>query len=69
MTVVPESYINHFAIVLDESWSMNRHAKAVIQVVDEYVKFLAALSKQQDQETRATVYTFSNRGTRLLIMR
>lgn len=59
----PEAnFINHFFLDIDASGSMNRHMSAVIRVVDDYVKFLASLSQQQDQETRLTVYTFSDRG-------
>lgn len=58
-----QSYINHFAICLDMSWSMNRHRTALIAAWRNYVKFLAVLSKEENQETRLTAYTFSDRGT------
>jgi hypothetical protein len=54
--------INHFAALIDASWSMNVHADAVVQAWDNYVRFLAQLSQEQDQETRVTLYTFSGYG-------
>lgn len=54
-----QNYINHVALVLDESSSMSWHAARVIEVVDDLVKTLAEESKRYDQETRVTVYTFS----------
>lgn len=53
------NYINHVALVLDESQSMIAHSTQVVQVGDGQVKYLAERSKDLDQETRATVYTFN----------
>jgi hypothetical protein len=60
--------INHFVWLLDESGSMNRHRAAVIEFVDGEITRLAARSRDVDQETRITVYTFNSyNGTRCLI--
>jgi hypothetical protein len=57
-----QNFINHFAIVIDESSSMNRHASALVKAMDSYRDVLAQVSREQDQETRLTVYTFSSCG-------
>lgn len=54
------NYINHVAIVLDASSSMGGLERKVVQVADEQVKNLARLSKEMDQETRISVYTFAD---------
>lgn len=55
-----ENYINHIALVLDASGSMSQHSKSVITVADKLVAHLAQRSKEMDQETRVTVYTFDD---------
>ena len=55
-----QSYINHIAIVIDESGSMQSLRAAVVKVVDGLISHLALRSKEMDQETRVTVYTFNN---------
>lgn len=55
-----QNYINHIALVLDMSASMGPHAKQLLDVVDAQVTHLARRSKELDQETRITVYTFNN---------
>lgn len=55
-----ENYINHIALVLDESGSMNGLRDEVIKVADAEIKHLAKRSQELDQETRITVYTFSD---------
>lgn len=55
-----ENYINHIALVLDASSSMDGLQKQVIQVADNQIAYLAQRSKELDQETRITVYTFAN---------
>jgi hypothetical protein len=57
------NYINHFVIVIDRSTSMIRHQRAVEQVVDNQVAYWAERSKHWEQETRVTVYTFSDQGS------
>jgi hypothetical protein len=54
------NFINHIAMVLDASSSMDRIKEATIQVADNQVRNLATHSQEVDQETRLTVYTFSN---------
>lgn len=56
------NYINHIAIVADESWSMDDHAEALVQVTDNQTAYLAQRSRELDQETRVTFYTFASRG-------
>lgn len=55
-----ENYINHIALVLDASGSMNFHSSAVVRVADTLMGHLALRSKEMDQETRVTVYTFDD---------
>lgn len=54
-----QGIINHIALVLDASSSMQQHRAKLIKVVDDLVKNLA---KQVigDQETRVSVYRFSD---------
>lgn len=54
-----ENYINHIALVLDASASMQRHAQELIKVADNQITYLAKRSKELNQETRITVYAFS----------
>lgn len=55
-----QNYINHIALVLDESSSMERLAREVVKVADNQIAYLAQRSKELDQETRVTVYTFAD---------
>jgi hypothetical protein len=55
-----QNYINHIALVLDASGSMGRHAEELIKVADNQIAYLAQRSKELDQETRVTVYSFSD---------
>lgn len=63
-----ENYINHVALVIDASSSMsyNGHADDAVQVADNLIAHLAMRSKELDQETRITVYTFADRVTCLI---
>jgi hypothetical protein len=54
------NYINHIALVLDASGSMYPYANDVIKVADQQIAYLAKRSKELDQETRVTVYTFND---------
>lgn len=60
-----ENYINHIALVLDASSSMqyNNHHKQIVIVADNLIKHLAIRSKELDQETRVSVYTFADAVT------
>lgn len=55
-----QNYINHIALVLDASGSMGRHKESLIKVADDQIAYLARRSKELDQETRVTVYTFNS---------
>jgi len=50
--------INHIVLVLDASDSMRSVKKDLIKVADNQIAYLATRSKELDQETRITVYTF-----------
>lgn len=52
--------INHVAFVLDASDSMKSISAELIKVADSLVADLAELSTQLKQETRVTIYVFSN---------
>jgi von Willebrand factor type A domain len=54
-----QNYINHVALVLDASSSMDDHAADVIKVADSQIQHLAQQSQIMDQETRVSIYTFS----------
>lgn len=55
-----ENYINHIALVLDASGSMHHLASEVVKVADNQIAYLARRSKELDQETRVSVYVFSD---------
>lgn len=57
-----ENIINHIALVLDASSSMKqgRADEALIKVADNQIAYLAQRSKELDQETRITVYSFAD---------
>lgn len=55
-----QNLINHIAIVVDRSDSMGGLTAQTEAVVDNQIAHLAQLSKTMDQETRVTVYTFSD---------
>ncbi len=56
-----QNYVNHIALVLDSSGSMYPHAASLVKVADGLTAHLATRSKEQDQETRVTAYTFDSR--------
>lgn len=56
-----QGYINHVGLVLDASGSMDGLSASTIKVADNQVHFLATRSKETDQETRMTVYTFDDK--------
>lgn len=55
-----QNYINHIALVLDASSSMSGLTNEVVKVADSQIAYLAQRSKDLDQETRITVYTFAS---------
>jgi hypothetical protein len=57
---VIENKVTHVALIIDESMSMSHHRQELIKVVDGQVKYLARRSQELDQETRVSIYTFSD---------
>ena len=57
---INQNYINHIALVLDASGSMSGLRNEVIKVADAQIAHLAQRSRELDQETRITVYTFDD---------
>lgn len=55
-----QNYINHVVLVLDASLSMRSRRSDLIRVADSQIKYLARRSQELDQETRVTVYSFSD---------
>lgn len=51
--------INHVVFVIDASDSMRGIAAEVVKVTDQQIKDLADLSQQLNQETRVSIYFFS----------
>lgn len=62
MTTKPSNIINHIVLVLDASLSMSSVSRELIKVADNQIKYLAQRSKELDQETRVTVYSFNTTG-------
>lgn len=58
----PANIINHIVLVLDASYSMEHLSRDVVKVADNQIQYLARRSKELDQETRITVYTFNTTG-------
>ncbi|RKN09409.1 vWA domain-containing protein [Streptomyces radicis] len=56
-----QNYINHVALVLDASSSMSHLSRKVVDVADRQIAYLARRSRELDQETRVTVYVFSDK--------
>jgi hypothetical protein len=54
-----QNYINHIAILVDESWSMSQIKNDVIKVFENYVKHSARRSQETGQENRISVYQFN----------
>ena len=54
-----QNIINHVVLVLDASSSMSWHRDELIKVADAQIAHLALRSKELDQETRVSVYTFN----------
>jgi len=62
-----QSLINHVVLVLDASYSMRKHASALIKATDEQIKHLAKRSQELNQETRVTIYRFGSQTIECLI--
>lgn len=56
-----QNQINHVALVLDASSSMASHRGQLVKVVEDQIAYLAQRSKELDQETRVSVYTFADK--------
>jgi hypothetical protein len=61
-----QSLINHVALVLDGSSSMEEHEQKVIEVADAQIQHLALRSEELKQETRVSVYLFADTVTCLI---
>lgn len=61
-----QNYINHIAFVIDASGSMAGLSDTVVDIFDSQIAYLAKRSKELDQETRASVYLFSDDSRCLL---
>lgn len=57
---IQQNPIQHIALVLDASPSMQHLVDTVINVADDNIKFLAQRSQELDLETRVTVYMFAD---------
>lgn len=57
---IQQNPIQHVALVLDASPSMQHLVDTVIAVADDQIKFLAQRSQELDLETRVTVYMFAD---------
>lgn len=55
-----QNLVNHIGLVLDASGSMSHHASALIKIADDQVAYLAQRSKDLNQETRVSVWTFDD---------
>ncbi len=55
-----ENYINHVVLILDASSSMEGRERELVKVADNQIEYLAQRSKELDQETRITIYSFSD---------
>jgi hypothetical protein len=62
-----QNYINHIVLVLDASLSMTYQATQLVKVADNQIAYLAERSKELDQETRITVYSFSSGPAKCLV--
>jgi hypothetical protein len=52
--------VNHVALVIDKSGSMQGHSDQLVRVVDEFVKGLAEESDRLGHETRISLYAFDH---------
>jgi hypothetical protein len=57
-----QGLINHIAFVVDKSGSMLKLSDEVVKVFDEEIAHLAKRSQEVNQETRVSVYLFSDQG-------
>jgi len=57
---VKQNCINHIAMVIDRSGSMQPRMAEVIKVAEDQIAYLARRSQELEQETRITIYVFAN---------
>lgn len=55
-----QHYINHISLVVDKSSSMSGHATNVVRVFDKELAYLKQRSVDLNQETRISIYLFSD---------
>lgn len=60
------NYVNRIAFILDESSSMSHLKNDIIRVFDSQINHLAEMSKRLNQETRVSLYTFSDNVRNLI---
>ncbi len=62
------NYINHIAFALDSSQSIadSGLTDTIIKVFDNQIRYLAQRSKELEQETRVSIYTFADSVTPLV---
>jgi hypothetical protein len=58
--MIENQLINHIFFVIDKSMSMHDKARDVVAVFDGQIQHLAQRSQELDQETRVSVFFFSN---------
>ncbi len=56
-----QNYINHVVMALDASGSMRHLGPTVAKVADAQIAYLAQRSRELDQETRVTIYSFDDK--------
>lgn len=55
-----QNYIDHVILLLDASGSMGHLSRKIVKVTDDLVAFLAKKSREDNEETRISVYTFDD---------
>jgi hypothetical protein len=56
-----QQYINHISLVVDKSSSMSGHSNTVVKVFDKELAYLKQRSIDLNQETRISIYLFSEK--------
>jgi hypothetical protein len=64
----PANIINHFILIVDESYSMWHLKDTTVKVFDAFISRLADRSRAKEQETRVTVYFFNSHGTQRCVI-
>jgi hypothetical protein len=59
-TAAAANIINHIGLVLDASSSMSPYRHDLVKVADSQIEHLARRSRELDQETRISVWTFAD---------